>query len=133
MPAERVPLEVHLDPLGPGERDLWDRYLELVEAAGPSEMIVNKSRIAFRAPRRNFTGGFFKTRRLELFFDLPEPVPESERDHRFRAVWEHSPTIWVHRLKIERVEELDDKLGSWLADSWVAYSKPPAERQRNRS
>jgi hypothetical protein len=130
MPAERVPLEIHLDPLGPDERGLWDRYFELVEAAGPSEMIVNKSRIAFRAPRRNFTGGFFKTRRLELFFDLPEPVPESERDHRFRAVWEHSPTIWVHRLKIERLEELDDKLGSWLSDSWVAYSKPPAERQR---
>ena len=133
MPAERVPLEVHLDPLGPDERALWNRYLALVEAAGPSEMIVNKSRVAFRAEHRNFTGGFFRTRRLELFFDLPEPVPESERDHRFRAVWEHSPTIWVHRLKIERLEELDDKLGSWLTESWVAYSKPPAERRRRRS
>lgn len=128
MPAERVPLEIHLDPLGPEERALWDRYVELVNAAGTSEMVVNKSRIAFRAPHRNFTGGFFKTRRLELFFDLPQPVPENERDHRFRAVWEHSRTIWVHRLKIERVEELDDKLASWLADSWAAYSKPPAER-----
>lgn len=128
MPAERVPLEVHLDPLGAAERAIWDRYAELVEAAGPSEMIVNKSRIAFRAPHRNFTGGLFKTRRLELFFDLPEPIPESERDQRFRAVWEHSRTIWVHRLKIERLEELDDRLGAWLAASWVAYSKPAANR-----
>jgi hypothetical protein len=128
MPAERVPLEVHLDVLTPEERALWDRYVELVEAAGPSEMIVNKSRIAFRAPQRNFTGAFFKTRRLELFFDLPEPVPERERNARFRAVWQHSRTIWVHRLKIERVEELDDQLGAWLADSWAAYAKPAAER-----
>jgi hypothetical protein len=128
MPAPRVPLATHLDPLTPGERSLWDRYVELVEAAGPSEMIVNKSRIAFRASHRNFTGGFFKTRRLELFFDLPEPVPEPERDERFRAVWEHSRTIWVHRLKIERVEELDDKLARWLAEAWAAYSKPAAER-----
>jgi hypothetical protein len=129
MPAERVPLAVHLDPLGPEQRAIWDRYVELVEAAGPAEMIVNKSRIAFRAPRRNFTGGFFKTRRLELFFDLPEPVPESERDERFRAVWEHSRTIWVHRLKIERLEELDDKLGAWLAASWAAYAMSAADRQ----
>jgi len=128
MPAERVSLDLHLSVLTPEERTIWDRYVELVDAAGPSEMIVNKSRIAFRAPHRNFTGGFFKTRRLELFFDLPEPVPERARDHRFRAVWQHSRTIWVHRLKIERVEELDDKLAAWLADSWVAYSKPAAER-----
>jgi hypothetical protein len=129
MPAERVPLELHLDPLGAEERAIWNRYVELVVAAGPAEMIVTKSRIAFRAPHRNFTGGFFKTGRLELFFDLPEPVPEHERDDRFRAVWEHSRTIWVHRLKIERLQELDDKLGAWLAASWAAYAKPPADRQ----
>jgi hypothetical protein len=128
MPAPRVPLETHLDALRPEERALWDRYLELVSAAGPSEMVVNKSRIAFKAPRRNFTGCFFKSHRLELFFDLPQPVPDAERDARFRAVWEHSRTIWVHRLKIERVEELDDNLRRWLAASWDAYSKPPAER-----
>ena len=128
MPAERVPLETHLVALTPKEHELWDRYRELVEAAGPSEMIVTKSRIAFRAAHRTFTGGFFKTRRLELFFDLPTPVPERERDTRFRAVWEHSKTVWVHRLKIERVEELDDKLATWLADACAAYSKPAAER-----
>jgi hypothetical protein len=128
MPAERVPLEVHLQVMTPEERALWDRYVQLVEAAGPSDMIVNKSRIAFRAPHRNFTGGFFKTRRLELFFDLPEPVPERERDGRFRAVWQHSRTAWVHRLKIERLEELDAKLARWLADSWAAYAKPASER-----
>jgi len=128
MPAERVPLELHLEPLTPAERALWDRYADLVEAAGPSELVVTKSRVAFKAAHRNFTGGFFKTRRLELFFDLPEPVPERERDERFRAVWQHSRTIWVHRLKIERPEQLDEKLAAWLAESWAAYSKPPAER-----
>ncbi len=133
MPAERVPLAVHLDPLTPSERGLWDHYVELVEAAGPSEMIVNTSRVAFRAPKRIFTGGFFKTRRLELFFDLPEPVPEAERDGRFRAVWQHSRTIWVHRLKIERLEELDEKLEGWLARSWQAYARPAAERSASRT
>jgi Domain of unknown function (DUF5655) len=128
MPAEHVPLEVHLQAMTSDERALWDRFVELVEAAGPSEMIVNKSRIAFRAPHRIFTGGFFKTRRLELFFDLPEPVPKEERDGRFRAVWEHSKTTWVHRLKIERLEDLDDTVARWLADSWAAYSKPASER-----
>lgn len=108
---------------------MWDRYVELVGAAGASEMIVNKSRVAFRAPHRIFTGGFFKTRRLELFFDLPEPVPGREQDDRFRAVWEQSRTIWVHRLKIERLEELDDTLRAWLAASWAAYAKPAADRQ----
>jgi hypothetical protein len=128
MAAGRVPLEVHLAPLGAEERSIWDRYVKLVDAAGPAEMIVNKSRIAFRAPHRIFTGGFFKTRRLELFFDLPEPVSERERDDRFRAVWEQSRAVWVHRLKIERPEDLDNKLAAWLAASWAAYAKPAAER-----
>ena len=128
MPAERVPLDVHLDAMTSGERALWDRYVELVEAAGESELIATRSGIAFRAPHSRFTGGFFKTRRLELWFDLPEPVAESERDGRFRQVWQHSRTKWVHRLKIERVEELDDSLATWLARSLDAYSKPAAER-----
>jgi hypothetical protein len=128
MPAERVPLSLHLDGLSPEERGIWDRYVEVVDAAGPSEMIVNMTRIAFRAPHRNFTGGFFKSHRLELFFDLPEPVPERERDRRFRAVWQHSRTIWVHRLKIEQVDELDDTLAAWLVASRAAYAKPPLER-----
>jgi Lon protease-like protein len=128
MPAERLPLEVHLDNMTADERELWDRYVELVEAAGQSELIVTKSGMAFRAPHSRFTGGFFRTRRLELFFDLPEPVPEKERDRRFREVWQHSRTKWVHRLKIERPEELDDKLRGWLGRSWEAYAKPAAER-----
>jgi hypothetical protein len=128
VPAERVSLSLHLDGLSSQERAIWDRYVEIVHAAGPSEMIVNKSRVAFRAPRRIFTGAFFKSHRLEIFFDLPQPAPECERDHRFRAVWEQSRTIWVHRLKIERLDELDDALAAWLADSWTAYSKPAGER-----
>jgi hypothetical protein len=128
VPAERVPLDVHLDPMTAVEREIWDRYVELVEAAGPSEMVVTKSRIAFRAAHRIFTGGFFKTRRLELFFDLPEPVPEAVRDERFRQVWEHAPRLWTHRLKIKGVEELDAKLAEWLKESWAAYSKPPEDR-----
>ena len=128
MPAPRVPLEVHLDAMTAEERELWDRYRELVDAAGDSELIVTKSGMAFKAAESRFTGGFFKTRRLELYFDLPEPVPESERDERFRAVWEHSRKRWVHRLKIARPEELDDNLRRWLAQSCEAYSKPAAER-----
>ncbi len=128
MPADRVPLEVHLDPLGPEERALWDRFASLVAGAGPSEMVVTKSRIAFRAAHRIFAGGFFLRRRLEIFFDLPEPVPEDERDDRFRAVWEHARRLWTHRLTIRRLEDLDERLAEWLARSREVYSRPPAER-----
>jgi hypothetical protein len=127
LPAPRVSLDVHLDPLSAEERKLWDRFVELVEAAGPSEMVVTKSRVAFKA-HRIFAGGFFLRRRLEIFFDLPEPVPDSDRDDRFRSVWEQARRLWTHRLKIERLNDLDDKLGGWLKQSWAAYSRPPAER-----
>jgi Domain of unknown function (DUF5655) len=127
VPAARVPLDVHLDPLTPDERALWDRFLELVTDAGPAEMVVTKSRVAFKA-HRIFAGGFFKSRRLEIFFDLPHPVPEAERDHRFRAVWEQARLLWTHRLKLETQDDLDDRLADWLRDSWAAYSLPPDER-----
>jgi hypothetical protein len=127
MPAERVPLDVHLDAMTSGERVLWDRYVELVEAAGDSELISTKSGFGFRAPYRQFTGGFFRSRRLELWFDLPKPVPEAERDDRFREVWQ-MPHAWVHRLKIERPDQLDGSVGRWLAEAWAFFSKPAAER-----
>ena len=127
MPAERVRLAVHLDPLTPEERALWDRYAQLVEAAGPSELTVTKSQFAFRAPHRRFTGGFFKSRRLELWFDLPRPVPEEERDERFRAVWEKGGA-WVHRLKIERPDQLDESVARWIAEAWAFFAKPASER-----
>ena len=127
MPAERVPLAVHLDPLTPEERVLWDRYAELVEAAGPSELTVTKSQFAWRTQHRRFTGGFFKSRRLELWFDLPEPVPKEERDDRFREVWQ-MPHGWVHRLKIERPDQLGDDVERWLAEASAFLAKPAAER-----
>jgi hypothetical protein len=127
LPAPRVSLDVHLDPLSPEERALWDRFAALVAEAGPSELIVTKSRVAFKA-HRIFAGGFFKSRRLEIFFDLAEPIPEEERDARFRAVWEQARLLWTHRLKIERLDDLDDKLAGWLKQSWKTYSRPPNER-----
>jgi hypothetical protein len=132
VPAKRVPLELHLAAMSPEERAIWDRFVELVEATGPSEMIVTKSRVAFRSAHRIFTGGFFKTRRLELFFDLPEPVPESERDERFRQVWQHSRRLWTHRLKISSVEELDESSarGSPSHGRRIRSLRPSAERLR---
>ena len=127
MAAERVSLEVHLDQLVPEERSLWDRFAALVSDAGPSEMVVTKSRIAFRA-HRIFAGAFFLRGRLELFFDLPDPVPEQERDGRFQAVGEQARRLWTHRLSIQRADELDDRLARWLKASWAAYSRSPAER-----
>ena len=128
VPAERVPLDRHLDTMSADERLIWDRFVELVEAAGPSDMVVTKSRIAFRTARRIFAGGFFKSGRLEVFFDLPEPVPEHERDERFRQVWQQAPRLWTHRLKVEDVGELDERLAAWLAASRATYSKPAGTR-----
>ena len=127
MPAERVPLAAHLDGLSSGERELWDRFAALVAAAGASETVVTKSRIAFKA-HRIFAGGFFAGGRLELFFDLPEPVQEDERDDRFLAVWEQGRKLWTHRLRVRRPDELDDRLAAWLKESRAAYSRPAAER-----
>lgn len=58
MPAERVPLRLHLDALSVAERAMWKRFRVLIDEAGPAQMIVTKSRIAFRA-ERIFAGGFF--------------------------------------------------------------------------
>jgi hypothetical protein len=65
---------------------------------------------------------------LEIFFDLPTPVPDQERDGRFRAVWEQARRLWTHRLTIESMDDLDDRLAGWLRDSWAIYSRPPGER-----
>lgn len=106
---------------------LFERYAALVEAAGPSELTVTRTQFAWRTPYRRFSGGFFKSRRLELWFDLPEPVPEHQRDERFREVWQ-MPHAWVHRLKIERPEELDEDLARWVAEAYAFLAKPPEER-----
>lgn len=127
VPATRVLLAVHLDPLSSQERALWDRFAQLIADAGPSEMVVTKSRVAFRA-HRIFAGGFFLRGRLEIFFDLPAPVPEQERDKRFRQVWEQTPRLWTHRLTVQSLDDLDEQLAAWLMSSRATYSRPPGER-----
>ena len=42
--------------------------------------------------------------------------------------WEQARRLWTHRLKLERPQDLDDKLAGWLKDSWATYSRPPDER-----
>ena len=127
VPAERVPLDDHLGALSPDERALWERFAGLIRDAGPSEIIVTKSRIAFRA-HRIFAGAFFAGGRLEIFFDLPEPIRERERDHRFRQVWEQARKLWTHRLTLQSPDDVDEDLGAWLKTSWAVYSRPAAER-----
>jgi hypothetical protein len=34
----------------------------------------------------------------------------------------------VHRLKIERPDQLDDDVGRWLAEAWALFAKSAAER-----
>ena len=108
-----VSVEDHFAAAEPGLRDLYDRLLATLREHGPVTVNATKSRIALQARMR--FAGIDRPRRdhLVVSFVLTEPL----RSARLRRVDYIPPYYYVHRLRLDRVEQIDAELERWLADA----------------
>ena len=109
-----VELDSHFAASEPQVRAAFDAYLAAVRAFGPVTVNATKSRISFQE-RMRFAGVERpRQRHLNATFVLTRPL-ESERLARVEYV---APYYYVHRLRLERPEDVDDELRGWLAEAY---------------
>ena len=116
-------LEAFLAGHGPEPVALFRRFQALVEACGPSELVVRRSIVYWRRGRI-FAGAFPLGRRLELNVDLLRVA-----EHPCLLVaFPHTKRVFTHRLRIEREEQLDDSLAALVTEAYAEVG--PGTRTR---
>jgi hypothetical protein len=106
-------LEDHLAGRDPGVVAMFTRFRELAEAAGPLEVVPEKTRIAFHV-RMSFAAVTVRRRWLDAHVVLARRL-ESPR---FRSVETFSARNHLHQFRISSVDELDDEVAAWLAEAY---------------
>ena len=103
-------------------RLLFDTVRRAIEEAGPSELRVTKSQIAFRR-RKAFAwvwmpGQYLhgKTAPLVLTLSFPRRDPSP----RWKEIVQPAPGRFTHHLELHTEAEIDDEVRHWLRDAWTA-------------
>lgn len=105
-------------------RALFDRFRAMVEARGPTIMIVYRDRVGFMVKVR-CCGAVPRKDHLEIGFWFTERV----EDPRFSKIETIATNAHVHRAKIRDLAELDDHASRWIDR---AYRVGCREHLRNR-
>jgi uncharacterized protein DUF5655 len=93
---------------------MFERFEQLIAACGPYEVSPAKTRVAFMA-RVRFAGvTAISERGMTVAFGLPRPL----HSPRVRKIEEPTRGWFVHHMRIDSIDELDDELLGWLRESY---------------
>jgi Domain of unknown function (DUF5655) len=99
-------------------RDLFRRFVALIERCGPYEVAPAKTRVAFMAAVR-----FASVNRVgQDFIDVHFVLPRAIDSQRFRKV-EHLGKLHVHHLRLHDRRDCDRELARWLEQSYREYGQ----------
>ena len=109
-----IPLEDHFAASEPNVRATFDALLAAARELGPVTVNATKSRISLQARMRFAAVEAPRKRHLNAHLVLTRPI-ESDR---FTRVEHLQPYYYLHRLRLERPEDVDDQLRAWLAEAY---------------
>ena len=99
-------------------RDLFRRFVTLIEKCGPYDVAPAKTRVAFMAAVR-----FASVNRIgNDFIDVHFVLPRAIDGRRFRKV-EHLGKLHVHHLRLRSRLDCDRELARWLRQSYREYGQ----------
>ena len=98
---------------------LYLAVADVVAAAGPAEVRVTKSQIAFRR-RRGFAyvwrpGQYVKS---EVPAVLSIALPRQVTSDRFKEVAHPSAKVWMQHLELHDPAEIEDEVRAWLIQAY---------------
>ena len=106
-------LDEYLADKKPEAVAMFERFAELCDACGPSEIVPRKSIVYWRR-ERIFAGAFCNGKRLELNIDLLRTAA-----HRLNlAVVPHTKRVMTHRMRVSEPEQLDDSIAELLREAY---------------
>jgi len=110
----------------------FERFRQEVLRCGPVTMIPEKTRVAFHT-RMSFAVLIPRSRYLRGHLVLPARV----RSARFDRAERVGRRTFVHSFRIDDADEIDDRLSTWIADSYLVglqrhleHRDPPPVRSR---
>ncbi len=107
-------VEDHLAGKPDSVRDLYRRFIELLEACGPFSYSVTKTGISFKGSRRGFVGAQPTQRSLDGYLDLQREV----HDPRIQRASPYTKRLFVHHFRLQDLSELDDEFAGWLCEAY---------------
>lgn len=93
---------------------LFDRFTSLVDQIGPFEHSITKSGVGFAGTHRVFAAVRPTRRGLGGFIDLTYEVD----DGRFAKVEPYTKRLFIHKLALTHLNQLDDNFTAWLKDAY---------------
>ena len=102
--------------------ELFEVLRPALESAGPSEIRVTRSQVAF-SRRRGFAWVWIPDRYLDGHRNLAPLVlsvalSRHDRSSRWKQVVEPVPGRWMHHLEVWRPADVDDEVRRWIAEAW---------------
>jgi hypothetical protein len=107
-------IERHLTAKPDLVRDLYRRFIDLVEACGPFTYNVTKTAISLKGTRRGFAGAKPKRQTLDGFLDLQHVV----RDPRIVRSSPYTRRLYVHQFRLSSTTQLDEQFASWVQEAY---------------
>jgi hypothetical protein len=115
-----VPLDSHFQ-VRPEMREVFDAFVAAAEENGPVTVNATKSRITLQARMRFAAVETPRGDHLRAHVVLNRRV-ESPR---FTKVEHIPPRYYVHKFRLQRLEDVDEELRRWLAEAYLSGSRPP--------
>jgi alkylated DNA nucleotide flippase Atl1 len=119
----RHSLSRHFAGKSPAIRALYRAAADAIRAIGPVTVLPEKTRIAFQV-RMSFAQVTPKKGWLDGHVVLARRLEHP----RFRSVQTISPRNHVHAFRIERLDEIDDTLRSWLREAYAVGAQQHLKR-----
>jgi Domain of unknown function (DUF5655) len=94
--------------------ELYERFVELIQACGPFDYAVSKTAITFKGSRRGFAGAKPKAGSLDGYLDLQRRV----EDLRIRRAGAYTKRLFVHQFRVSAPEQLDDEFAAWVREAY---------------
>jgi hypothetical protein len=105
----------HMAKASPHDRQLYLRFVALLNVIGSYSVHPAKSTITFKGSRRGFCGAHPKGDVLVGYFDLMRALAA---DPRVRSVSPYTKTLYVHQFRVTALEQMDETFKQWLSEAY---------------
>ena len=103
---------------GPRAKALFERFERTIAECGPYDVAPAKTRVAFLAQVRFASVNRAGEGGLDVHLVLPRRIESA----RFRKV-EKLGKLYVHHLRLGRLEDFDDELQGWVRAAYREYGQ----------
>lgn len=93
---------------------LYDEFRSILGEIGPIELSITRSGVGFRGTHRVFAAVRPTKPGLGGFLDLKRQVD----DERFSTVEPYTKRLFIHKLRLSSIDQLDDEFRGWLEDAY---------------